>query len=156
MKKIVTIVSVVLLVLLAVACDPEVHTHDFSELVKNVDATCTQVGYKVLKCSCGVQHVETISNALGHTFKEVDTSECDTYSEERALMISEENGYKVAVPATCVNYATYSTICTTCKKAVEVSGSHYDYSVAGGHRYNYDNYTVCDEATILTPRYIAP
>ena len=49
MKKIVTIVSVVLLVLLAVACDPEVHTHDFSELVEEKNATCTQVGYKVLK-----------------------------------------------------------------------------------------------------------
>ena len=65
MKKTLSIVLLVLLVFLAVACSPE-HKHDY-QLVesKTVKATCTSGGYDFMECSCGaIQSIPT--GALGH------------------------------------------------------------------------------------------
>ncbi len=65
MKKTLSIVLLVLLVFLAVACSPE-HKHDY-QLVesKTVKATCESGGYDYMECSCGaIQSIPT--GALGH------------------------------------------------------------------------------------------
>ena len=56
MKKTLSIVLCVLLVLLAVACSPETHEHDY-KLVKekSFDATCTTEGLEYWECECGAR-----------------------------------------------------------------------------------------------------
>ncbi len=69
MKKTLSIVLLVLLVFLAVACSPE-HKHDY-QLVesKSVKATCESGGYDYMECSCGaIQSIPTA--ALGHAYVE--------------------------------------------------------------------------------------
>ena len=92
MKKTLSIVLLVLLVFLAVACSPE-HKHDY-QLVesKSIKATCTSNGYDYYECSCGaITSVPT--QALGH-----------------------DNVLVKEVAATCVDVGKRYYVCQRCEE----------------------------------------
>ena len=84
MKKTLSIVLLVLLVFLAVACSPE-HKHVFEkdESKTDIAATCSHTGINYLVCSCGLTKEETVAQ-LDHDFVFIYgtvTCEDDGYGE---------------------------------------------------------------------------
>ena len=105
MKKTLSIVLCVLLVLLAVACSPETkqHEHDY-KLVKekSYDATCTNIGLEYWECECGAhEFMWTAPDANAHVWK---------YAEDD----SETEGKNKK--ATCVEKGLAVYVCSECNK----------------------------------------
>ncbi len=141
MKKTLSIVLLVLLVFLAVACSPEVkqHTHDFKEL-KKIAPTCTERGYTILQCECGAQQTTDYKAALGHEWATEPTTNTakDCTELGKAVYACVHEGCKETktvynVPgkhnleeidhkdANCTKdgYTVYG--CTICKQQIEVT-----------------------------------
>ena len=96
MKKTLSIVMCVLLVLLAVACSPETHKHKYEKVAeKSVEATCTQNGTEYMLCSCGDIVIVPVQ-ATNHPNKEL------------------VNEYK----ATCTNEGQKVYYCPDCTQTV--------------------------------------
>ena len=94
MKKTLSIVLLVLLVFLAVACSPE-HQHDYKLVEsKSVPASCESNGYNYMECSCGaIESIPTV--ALGH-----------------AYVVDEEK----SSASTCIKKGNTYEVCTRCNK----------------------------------------
>ena len=91
MKKTLSIVLCVLLVLLAVACSPETHEHDY-KLVKekSYDATCIQQGLEYWECECGAREfMWTAPDANAHkmVLDEDNTENKDATCAETGLAV---------------------------------------------------------------------
>ena len=94
MKKTLSIVLLVLLVFLAVACSPE-HQHDYKLVEsKSVPASCESNGYNYMECSCGaIESIPTV--ALGH-----------------AYVVDEEK----SSASTCIKKGNTYEVCTRCNR----------------------------------------
>ena len=123
----------------------EQHTHTF-KLIKEQKVTCTEDGYKLYKCSCGLTKIGSIIKASGHNYDAwkittmptcyksgIITKVCancgDRISEE--LQPFEHTYKKIStIPPTCVEkgYSIYK--CTLC--GIEKKDDYVDYS---GHNY---------------------
>ena len=123
----------------------EQHTHTF-KLIKEQKVTCTEDGYKLYKCSCGLTKIGSIIKASGHNYDAwkittmptcyksgIITKVCancgDRISEE--LQPFEHTYKKIStIPPTCVEkgYSIYK--CIFCD--IEKKDDYVDYS---GHNY---------------------
>ena len=121
------------------------HTHTF-KLIKEQKVTCTEDGYKLYKCSCGLTKIGSIIKASGHNYgawkittmptcykSGIITKVCancgDRISEE--LQPFEHTYKKIStIPPTCVEkgYSIYK--CIFCD--IEKKDDYVDYS---GHNY---------------------
>lgn len=104
------------------------HDHKYSQEV--IEATCTEMGYTLYKCSCGDSYQDNYINALGHSYGEwiqikeaTDTEEgimkkcCSRCNNETTVNIpktSHSHNYNIKVISpTCLEqgYTLYTCIC---------------------------------------------
>ena len=116
------------------------HVHSYTPTVTK--PTCTAGGYTTYKCSCGYSYTDDKTSALGHDYKETQTTTCtgettiyrcsrcgDTYSKTTGDGIGHSYTAKTTAPTcTADGYTTYT--CSRC-------GDSYTESKAPalGHSY---------------------
>ena len=93
------------------ACGKDKHKHSYTDSI--VAPTCTNMGYTLHTCDCGITYTDTFVNAKGHTYGgEVATA---TYLKSEA---------------DCTNKAVYYKSCSVCGEKCEDT---FEYGEANGH-----------------------
>lgn len=118
--------------------DDGAHTHDFKEVV-TLEPTCTSLGKKEMKCSCGaVEGNEMPLPFAPHNAKEATCTE-DSVCSTCGKVLTEKYGHlfvdSVVTEATCTVDGLARSTCHRC-------GTSTDTVVAAGHTYDLTKLTV--------------
>jgi hypothetical protein len=129
MKRIITLLLILLSLSALAACGVQAHIHSFGEWTVTKNVTCTESGLKERYCSCGEKQTQSIS-AVGHSFgpwmitKEPTCTE--TGERERYCSCGEKQTQQVAAKG-----HSFGEWITTKEPTCTEPGEHERYCTCG-------------------------